>query len=127
MTLRAYLKSHAETRFAYGTHDCALFAAGWVQLATGRDLTRAIRYSTRTEGLAALAALGFADHVALAEADLPTIPVAFAQRGDLAVLMRRGQRVLGIVLGERVVAPVLPRGLRQVDLTEAVSALAVRP
>jgi hypothetical protein len=53
--------------------------------------------------------------------------VAFAQRGDLAVLMRRGQRVLGIVLGERVVAPVLPRGLRQVDLTEAVSALAVRP
>lgn len=123
--LRAYLKSAEARRFDYGKHDCALFAAGWVLAATGRDLTLGIRYSSLREGLAALAALGHADHVAVAAALLPEIPPARARRGDIATLDGpQGAPVLAIVLGERIVG-LTRHGLRQVPLSAARRAFRV--
>ncbi len=123
--LREYLKSAAPRRFAYGTHDCALFTAGWVRLVSGRDLTLGIRYSSLRAGLAALAAQGFADHVAVAAATLPEIAPARARRGDVAVLDGpNGAPVLAIVLGERIVG-LTRDGLRQVPLSAARRAFRV--
>lgn len=37
MRLADYLQQHRHTSFEWGKHDCVLFAARWVQIATGVD------------------------------------------------------------------------------------------
>lgn len=125
--LRAYLRDHHDARFRYGRMDCALFAAGWARLRTGRDLMLGIEYGTLREGRAKLAEIGHADHVDAAAAQLVEIPVAMAQRGDLAAVPSgRGGWALGIVTGERV-AVLTRHKLEQVPLNVAARAFELRP
>lgn len=119
--LRRYLATCEARVFRYGRHDCALFAAGWVRLRTGRDLTLGIRYASLREGSARLLAEGYADHVAVAAAQLAEIAPLQARPGDIAVL--RG--ALGIVTGERLALPGR-RGLAYAPLTMAGRAFALR-
>ena len=76
--------------FRPGRHDCALFAAGWVKIATGRDFARGWRgrYRSLRRGQELLAGVGFADHIALAAAHLPEIAPAMAQIGTIGDLYR---------------------------------------
>ncbi|KPQ06206.1 MAG: hypothetical protein HLUCCA12_12210 [Rhodobacteraceae bacterium HLUCCA12] len=122
MDLRAYLRAARARPFRYGRWDCALFTAGWVELRTGRDLTLGIRYDSLRDGRAKLAAAGFADHVAVAAAQLPRIAVAMAQEGDVAALGAS----LGIVAGERL-AFLSRRGVEYLPLLSADRAFKVRP
>jgi hypothetical protein len=110
--------------FRPGRHDCALFAAGWVKIVTGRDLARGWRgrYRSLRQGQRLLEAAGHADHVALAAANLPEIPPAFAQPGDLAVLEAEA---LGIVAGEMIYC-LTPSGLGLVPRGRMRRAFAVR-
>lgn len=121
MGLREYLRA-AETRpFRYGHWDCALFTAGWVREVTGRDLMRGRAYASLREGREMLAALGYADHVEAAAAELPEIAVAMAQAGDIAALGPS----LGIVVGERI-AFLGRHGLEYAPLLSADRAFMVR-
>ena len=110
--------------FRPGRHDCALFAAGWVKLATGRDLARGwrSRYRSLKRGETLLQEAGFADHVALAADHLPEIMPAFAQVGDLAVLE---DNAFGIVAGEMIYC-LKPEGLGLVPRGQMRRAFAVR-
>lgn len=123
-TRLALLIAHAGAartrRFRYGRHDCALFAAGWVRLVTGRDLTPGWRYTSLRDGRAQLLAAGHADHIALAAAHLPEIAPARAGIGDLAVV----GRALGIVAGETIYV-LQSRGLASLPLTAASRAFRV--
>ena len=117
--------SEAGTRpFRPGRHDCALFAAGWVKLATGQDLARGWRstYRSLKRGQQLLEEAWFADHVAFAAAYLPEIPPAFAQIGDLAVLEAQA---FGIVAGEMIYC-LKPEGLGLVPRGQMRRAFAVR-
>ena len=107
--LIAYAADAGQRPFRPGHHDCALFAAGWVKLVTGRDLARGWRstYRSLRRGQQLLEEAGFADHVALAAAHLPEIAPAFAQVGDLAVLETQA---FGIVAGEMIYC-LRPEGL----------------
>jgi len=98
MGLREYLRAAEARPFRYGRWDCALFTAGWVHAVTGRDLMRGRGYGSLREGRAVLAALGYADHVEAAAAELPESAVSMAQAGDIAALGPS----LGIVVGERI-------------------------
>jgi hypothetical protein len=104
-----YAAEAGQRQFRPGRHDCALFAAGWVKLATGRDLARGWRSSYRSlsKGQHMLEDAGYADHVALAAAHLPEVAPAFAQIGDIAVLETQA---FGIVAGEMIYC-LRPEGL----------------
>lgn len=104
-----YAAEASQRPFRPGRHDCALFAAGWVKIATGQDFARGWRstYRSLKRGQQLLAEAGFANHVAFAAAHLPEIPPAFAQVGDIAIL---DNQAFGIVAGEMIYC-LRPEGL----------------
>ena len=124
--LIAHVGSCAQLPFAYGQHDCALFAAGCIKAMTGVDLAANWRgkYTTLKGGLMALRRAGFADHLALAAAHFEEIAPAFAAPGDLAVLDGPEGAVLGVVQGEGIYVLALS-GLGTLPLTHACSAYRV--
>lgn len=107
--LITYAAEAGQRPFRPGRHDCALFAAGWVKLATGQDLARGWRstYRSLKRGQHLLEEAGFADHVALAAEHLPEVAPAFAQIGDIAVLE---DNAFGITAGEMIYC-LKPKGL----------------
>jgi hypothetical protein len=103
--LVAWLTEVTDRPFAYGSHDCALFAAGAVEAMTGDDLAAEYRgaYQSLKGGLKLLGKDGMADHVAVLRARFEEIPPAFAAVGDIAVIGEVGTPALGIFEGEHVV------------------------
>jgi hypothetical protein len=122
--LIAYTAEAGQKPFRPGRHDCALFAAGWVKIATGQDFARGWRstYRSLRRGQQLLEEAGFVDHVALAATHLPEIASAFAQIGDLAVL---DDQAFGIVAGEMIYC-LKPQGLGLVPRGCMRRAFAVR-
>ena len=122
--LIAYAADAGQKPFRPGRHDCALFAAGWVKLATGQDHARGWRstYRSLKRGQQMLEEAGFTDHVALAAAHLPEIAPAFAQIGDLAVLETQA---FGIVAGEMIYC-LKPEGLGLIPRIAMRRAFQVR-
>lgn len=110
--------------FRPGSHDCALFAAGWVRFLTGEDLTAGLRgkYKTLKKGQELLEAQGFKSHVDLAASRLSEIHPAFAQIGDVAVV---DEDALGIVAGDFIYV-LKPSGLATVSRLRATRAFQVR-
>lgn len=104
--LQAYLASHMRTPFAWGRHDCVLFAADAVQAQTGVDRLGAYRGRWRTARGAArlLADLGGMD--AAVSGVLSSIAPALAHRGDVAGWRDADGRLqLAIVEGETLAGP----------------------
>ncbi|WP_416914062.1 DUF6950 family protein [Seohaeicola sp.] len=122
--LIAYATEAGQRPFRPGRHDCALFAAGWVKIATGQDYARGWRstYRSLKRGQQLLEVAGFSDHVDFAAAHLPEIAPAFAQVGDLAVL---DDQALGIVAGEMIYC-LKPQGLGLIPRSAMRRAFAVR-
>lgn len=105
--LAALIEARREAPFAWGSHDCCLFAADAVLASTGRDPAAAVRGSYASEAEAEALMLGAGGleafvAAAAAEAGLPEIPVAFAQRGDIALVRPGNDPAVGVVLGDRV-------------------------
>lgn len=124
--LNGYIRSVHSARFEYGRHDCALFAAGWVKLKTGRDLTCGASYRSLRGGIEILQSLGFSDHVEATATFLPEVPLLTARLGDIAAIPgRRRIPILGIVTGERIAVLTRPKGGGFIPLTEAVRAFRV--
>jgi hypothetical protein len=126
-------RASARCPFAWGAHDCALFAAGAVQAITGLDIAAEWRgrYTTARGAMRVLRRDGGDGLVGLAQARFDEIPVATAQVGDLAVLpsesddRRAGfDHVLGVVIGEHIWV-LRPDGLGAVGLLQAERAFAV--
>lgn len=110
--LHAYIADHSEhpRAFAWGSHDCGHFAAGWlVRLGYPDPLTG---FPTWASAFGAARVMrdrgGFYPTVAERMADLgcPVIPPLTAGRGDLVLLQIDAQRqALGVVIDARAVAP----------------------
>ena len=122
--LIAYAAEAGQRPFRPGRHDCALFAAGWVKIATGQDYARGWRSTYRSLkcGQQLLEEAGFSDHVDFAAAHLPEIAPAFAQVGDLAVL---DDQAFGITVGEMIYC-LKPEGLGLVLRGQMRRAFQVR-
>lgn len=121
--LTVYMLAHADSSFAFGRHDCGLFAAGAIEAMTGTDPGAPYRggYESFKGALKRLRRAGHADHVALAGTLYPEIAPAFARPGDLAAVGTAEGPALGIVQGEHVYLAG-ETGLRLVPLTDAVRA-----
>ena len=124
--LAGYIAEQRRRPFKYGEQDCAMFAAGAVKAMTGEDplADLSLDYSTYAGGIRVLRRQGHADHIALARALLPEIPVAEARMGDLVVLPGDSGEALAVVGGATVLAPG-EDGLRVAPLTAATIAFKV--
>lgn len=104
--LHAYVASHMRTPFAWGAHDCVLFAAGAVQAQTGQDPLGGYRRRWTSERGAARVLKRLGGMEAAVDGVLPSIPPATAQRGDVAGWRdAKGRLQLAIVEGETLVGP----------------------
>ena len=123
--LIAYAAEAGQKPFRPGRHDCALFAAGWVKLSTGKDFARGWRstYRSLRRGQQLLEDAGFSDHVDFAAAHLPVIAPAFAKVGDIAVL---DDNAFGIIAGEMIYC-LKPEGLGLVPRRAMRRAFQLRP
>jgi hypothetical protein len=91
MRLHAFIESEKHKPFAWGTHDCCIFAANWILALTGVDIAEDFRgkYTDEASCNALLAKLGYADVAAMIAAQLtvkwqfPAVQPNFAHRGDL--------------------------------------------
>ncbi len=124
--LLAFVRTNHHRKFRPGRWDCALFTAGAIHAMTGIDHARGWRskYGSLARGREMLQAMGYSDHVEFIAHLHEEIPVAFAQVGDVAVIIENDEPALGIVQGERVWV-LRPSGLGTVDLTDAVRAFRV--
>lgn len=124
--LELYLAEVANRPFAFGRHDCGLFAAGAIEAMTGKDPGEPYRdrYGSFKGALKALRKDGFADHLVLANALFSALPVARARPGDLAAVETGEGPAFGIVQGEQVYLAG-EAGLRLVPLTDAARAWRV--
>lgn len=115
----------AQTRsFAWGQHDCALWAADWLLVLGYPDALGDLRgrWSSHLGAarlLKRLGGLGTATGCRLAAIGVQTVSVAFARRGDL-VLIRpsRGLDGLSICTGSRA-ACLAPQGITFLDKAKA--------
>jgi len=119
-----YIEDSRALSFSWGEHDCALWAAGFVDLATGSSLTEqwAGFYDTEEGADALLHERGFADLEALADSLGTPVPIKKAQRGDI-VLHASG--ALGICGGRRSHFLTVDNGLVAVMTLTCIKAWSI--
>ena len=120
--LNAYFEAVRARRFAPGSHDCALYVAGWVRVATGIDHAQQWRgrYTSLSDGDEMLKSEGFESHIELAASILTEIPPALAQTGDLASI----GNAMGIFSSDRIFV-LRSDGLATVSRLQAQRAFTV--
>lgn len=120
--LAEYVESARAQPFAWGTHDCATFAAGAVEAVTG----------TRPQIPVVTSAQAFS-HLVRDHGDLehmtsdqmgPSAAPASARRGDLVLVALDGRQCLAVCLGASAAAPG-ESGLVMVPMHAAIAAWAV--
>jgi hypothetical protein len=94
--------------WAWGAHDCAIFAANSILVVTGEDMAADFRgqYETEAEAWDFLARLGYADLGALASSRLPEIEPRDARRADVVLMPGELGDYLSICDGRTAVGPV---------------------
>lgn len=120
--LVAYLEDVRCRPFAYGQHDCALFAAGAIQAMTGTDL--AADYRGRYNGLEQGLRLVGTSHLQILRQHFEPIPASFAGVGDIALMGEPGFPALGIFEGEHVLV-LRDDGLGRMPRAEVTEAFRV--
>jgi hypothetical protein len=107
--LAALVEARRHTPFAWGMHDCGLFAADAVLACTGTDPAAHLRgrYASEAEAEALLGEQGLYGFVRAIEAARGTTlcAVSLAQRGDTALVQLGNLLAMGVVLGDVVAAP----------------------
>jgi hypothetical protein len=102
--LAAFIEARRSRPFVWGAHDCCLFAADWVAMATGKDPAADLRgtYATAlgakriTDDAGGLAKLV---ESALVAHGFAPVTATLAMRGDLIVRDSGDGDCVGIVLG----------------------------
>lgn len=121
--LVAYVDAHRDTPFVWGENDCATFAAGAVAALTGREIKVPTVASAADYARFVLRSGALRDHATDHLGD-PLASPAFAQRGDVVLLMFAGREMLGVCLGAEAVAPG-DAGVLTVSMSTASAAWRV--
>ncbi|KZN39851.1 DUF6950 family protein [Pseudoalteromonas luteoviolacea] len=99
LALQRYLDACEDKVFNWGTFDCCLFVADWLNVVNGVDVAADFRgrYKTAIGAKRRLTRLGFSDIQSVFKHHLKPIEIAYAQRGDIALVEFEGELVGGIV------------------------------
>lgn len=131
--LDEYVQAAMSREFAFGAFDCCLWAAGWVEVATGADPAAQLRgYDSKTAAYRIVAAHGSIEKMVTTILGRDPIHQAFAQRGDIVLVRERGAlggeidmggapEGLGICLGLQSAFP-REKGLMMIRTLEASAA-----
>ncbi len=95
---RNYIEKTKPGSFKYGSNDCAMWVFKYVKSLNGIDFLSKLmnKYKTWSEGRELLRSMGHKNLKEFLDKQIKTIPVSYAQRGDL--VMCRG--ALGICQGK---------------------------
>lgn len=119
--LQAFIESRRDTAFAWGSHDCALFAADWVASVTGKDPADGIRGRYQTALGAGRVIKREGGLEAIADSRLgERVEPKLAQRGDVVLLDGSHGPTLGVCLGVEAAAPG-EDGLMLVPMSRALA------
>lgn len=120
IALSRAVKERMNKPFAWGTHDCCLFAAACVHAVTGKDPALDVRgtYHTAQDAAMILRDLGGLLHVAESRFG-EEVPALMAQAGDVALVRFEGRDTLAICMGGHLLAPGAER-LEYIPLSEAL-------
>lgn len=117
------LESAAARPFAWGEHDCSLFAADIVLAMTGVDAAAQLRGGYRSAAGAARVLKRFAGGGLMEaveritrELGMPEIPPPLAQRGDVVLLENAGRTILGVIDTHGLIAALGEDGALQLPL-----------
>ena len=125
MKLAEAVNAALDTPFAWGSHDCVLFAADVTLALTGVDYAEPFRFTYGSaRGAARVAARNGGIRAIVGKALGDEIPVYEAMRGDVVMIEQDGEPALGICLG-MVCACAAPVGLTRVPMEYAVTAWRV--
>ena len=108
--LLTLINERRATPFAWGSHDCCMFACDAVLAMTGTDPAKPFRgYSTKAEAAALIAEYGSLESLVAARcADLGFSELATprkAQRGDLVLFDNAGKPAVGVCIGGEAAFP----------------------
>lgn len=104
--LAAFVERARHQAFAFGEWDCCLMAADWVLEATGVDHARGLRgaYADERGAAAVLGRRGGVPAIATGALGEPIAP-AFAQRGDVVMMLTQRGPALGVCIGAEAIFP----------------------
>lgn len=116
-------QAHARP-FAWGVHDCCLWASDCVLAQTGMDPADGLRgtYATAAQALALVDELG--GMPAIGDRTGAPIPALMALHGDIGLVRNGGREMLGLCNGTHWLI-VGPAGLLVAPLSEAAQAWRV--
>jgi hypothetical protein len=124
LRMQAFVRERRNMPFAWGTNDCALFAADFVEAITGErvchelrgheDVRQAMRALSLIGGVRSLATLALGEPVA----------VSFASVGDVVVIQAGKREALSVCNGGAALAPG-PDGVVAVSMQQALAAWRV--
>ena|ERR1700676_90005 len=130
--LHAFIESRKEYAFSWGSQDCCLFASDCILEMTGEDLVRQYRNRYHDARGAASMLENFSDKPMtvgslaaeiLKANGIEEVPISFAQRGDLVLVLQDDRESLGVVslAGDTLWAPG-EFGLVEHPLSSAIKA-----
>jgi hypothetical protein len=132
--LHRFLLASANVQFEYGVIDCCLFACDAVLAMTGTDPALEFRgkYSSRAEAVKIMrrhtgkkTLRAFVTRTFTAQ-QIESVPVLFAQRGDLILLKRSADYSLGILaLNGQEIVGLAKQGITHFPLAQACLAWRV--
>jgi hypothetical protein len=122
--LDALIAARMAAPFAWGTHDCCLFAADAVLAQTGVDPAAEFRgmYVDARGAVALLTDLGGLQAVAARAGE--SIPALCAQVGDIGLVEHEGRELLAVCAGPVWLVPA-EQGLTALPIDSATSAWRV--
>lgn len=120
------VREHKDKAFIWGEHDCVLWAANTVLAITGFDPASNFRgeYSTALGAAKILKEHGGMEALVTGVLERDPVAPAFANVGDVLMVLQEGQPMLAICNGETMLAPGL-KGLVALSTLSAVKAWKV--
>lgn len=124
LRLEAFARARTEAPFAWGSNDCALFAADAVHALTGERLCEELRgYDSARQAIRILLEQGGVQGLATKALGGP-IPVAMAAVGDV-VTVRTGKREAMAICNGGTAIAAGPEGMVAVPMAFATAAWRV--
>jgi hypothetical protein len=123
--LWALVRERVATPFAWGQHDCCLWAADAVLAVTGHDHAAAHRGSYRTATSAARRLQALGGLCAVAAQVGPAVPPLATVDGDIGLVQRDDRQLLAVRVAGVWLAPG-PTGLAAVSSSAVSQAWSVR-